>query len=350
MPVDPLAWEQERQRLLNRRISDLGLSIEGSPLERLVRQLHEELAARGLSFFQPVYLSDEWGCPDGTPLIGAPFYLADERLARIEEESSMMLESESEMMRFLRHEAGHAYNYAFRFYDSAEWHQIFGPYSRPYRDRFRVDPLSRDYVRHMLGWYAQKHPDEDFAETFAVWLTPDIDWRKMYAGWPVVLRKLEYVDGLMKEVAGQVPEIPSPTEDDVPVNVMDYTVAEHYLDDEAALPLSDESHFDGDLRALFSQDDAEEGDDGTQLAAEFLRSHRRELVGRVAYWTGEATAGVRALIDLLTRRADVLQLRSRGRESTLLIEITAFSTAVMMNYRYTHALGGSETSVELETE
>jgi hypothetical protein len=332
-------WDSERQHLLNRRISELGLSIEGTRLERLVSQLHDELRAKGLAFMPPVYLTDQWGCPDNTPVIGVPFYLADERLARIEEESSMGLESESEMMRYLRHEAGHAYNYAYRFHDQADWHRLFGPYSRPYRDRFRVDPLSRSHVRHILGWYAQKHPDEDFAETFAVWLTPGLDWRAMYKGWPA-LEKLEYMDALLRDTSGTVPEVPELTEDDLPVHAMHYTVAEHYDEEDDELPLGDEGHFDGDLRALFGEGMGET-ERAESRASEFLRSHRRELVGRVSYWTGEAPAMVRALIDLLANRADALELRAAGREATLLIEITAFATAVMMNYRYTHALDGS---------
>ena len=189
-------WEGERRSLLNRRISDLGLSIAGTPVERLANQLYDELAARGLSFRPPVYLSDQWGCPDGTPIIGVPFYLADPRLSKIEEEESVEVEGEQDAMRYMRHEAGHAFNYAYRLYDRADWRQTFGPYSRPYRDRYRANPFSRDYVRHILGWYAQKHPDEDFAETFAVWLTPGRDWKREYAGWPA-LKKLEYMDAVI---------------------------------------------------------------------------------------------------------------------------------------------------------
>ena len=111
-------------------------------------------------------------------------------------------------MRYLRHEAGHAFNYAYRLYDRPDWRKMFGPYSRPYRDRYRADPFSRDFVRHILGWYAQKHPDEDFAETFAVWLTPHLDWRQLYEGWGAT-PKLEYVDKVMKEIAHQIPRCPS---------------------------------------------------------------------------------------------------------------------------------------------
>ena len=331
------SWDGERRALLQRRISELGLSIQGTPVESLVAQLYEELAAKGLAFRPPVYLSDQWGCPDGTPLIGIPFYLADPRLARIEEEMAVEVESERDSMRYLRHEAGHAFNYAYRVYDRADWRRVFGPYSRPYRERYRADPFSRDYVRHVLGWYAQKHPDEDFAETFAVWLTPDRDWRREYAGWGA-LAKLEYVDAVMREVGQEAPESPIPTPDDLPVEAMHYTVEDHYRDSEETLPVQDERHFDGDLATIFARtDEAPAGED----AATFLRRHRREIVGRIAYWTGEPAYVVRQFIDLLGDRARALGLRVRGLEASTLVELTAFGTAVMMNYRYTDALDGA---------
>src|SRR5438105_4585376 len=170
--VTELDWEEQRRELLGHRISSLGLSIRGSRVERLVQQLYDELASRGVRFRPPVYLSDQWGCPDNTPLIGVPFYLADPRLERIEAEMSMGIEDDDEAMRYLRHVAGHAFNYAFRLHERPEWREVFGSFGRPYRERYRANPFSREHVRHILAWYAQKHPDEDFAETFAVWLTP----------------------------------------------------------------------------------------------------------------------------------------------------------------------------------
>ena len=334
----PNDWDRERRALLDQRISELGLSIRGSLVEKYVERLYDELDAKGLRFRPPVYLSDEWGCPEGTPLIGVPFYLADRRLARIEEELAVELESEVDVMRYMRHEAGHAFNYAYRLYDLAEWRRIFGPYSRPYRDRFRADPFSREYVRHILGWYAQKHPDEDFAETFAVWLTPGRDWRAEYAGWPA-LAKLEYVDRVMREMGHHAPDARGPEEEDLPVEAMEYTLAEHYRGLDEPLPLDDERHFDGDLRTLFSSDaDAPDGDS----AAEFVRRHRREIVSRIAYWTGENTITVRAFVDLIVQRAAALRLHVGGLEASTLIELTAFGTAVMMNYRLTDALRGTQ--------
>lgn len=329
-------WENERGQLLGKRISELGLRLSGSPLERLVDQLHAELRARGLGFLPPVYLSDEWGCPEGSPLIGVPFYLADARLMRLEEEQAAAVESEEESMRYLRHEAGHAYNYAYRLYDRPEWRRLFGPYSRPYRDRYHADPFSRDYVRHILAWYAQKHPDEDFAESFAVWLTPDIDWRTSYAGWPA-LAKLEYVDQVMRELGADPPAVQVEiAEDHLPVDAMHYTVEEHYRELEERLPLDDERFFDGDLLTIFKG----EGEGaGAGTGVEFLGRHRRELISRISYWSGESASVVGAFLDFLARRAKVLRLSLRGREASTLIELTAFGTAVMMNYRYTDTIG-----------
>ncbi|HEX2721320.1 MAG TPA: hypothetical protein VHM24_00270 [Gemmatimonadaceae bacterium] len=323
-------WEGERQTLMGSRISDLGLSITGTRVERMVKQLYEELGARGLSFRPPVYLSDQWGCPDGTPLIGVPFYLADPRLERIEDDFAEGIESDQESMRFMRHEAGHAFNYAYKLYERRDWRQIFGAFSRPYRERYRADPFSHDYVRHILGWYAQKHPDEDFAESFAVWLTPDLDWRKAYSGWPA-LAKLEYVDRVMREVAHETPEVPAPTDDDLPVNAMRYSVEQHYRDSAVQIPIPDAAIFDGDLKNIFGT--AAELP-AAQRASDFLAAHRREIVGRISYWTGESASAVRQFVDHLRDRTTALDLAVRGLEASTLIELTAFGTAVMMNYRY----------------
>ncbi len=327
-------WESERHSLLAHRISDLGLSLRGTLVERLTQQLYGELGANGIAFRPTVYLSDQWGCPEGTPLIGVPFYLADPRLERIEQEMSADVEGESDQMKFLRHEAGHAFNYAYRLYKRADWRKAFGRYSRPYRERYRIDPFSRDYVRHILGWYAQKHPDEDFAETFAVWLTPGMNWREEYRGWPA-LAKLEYIDRVVGEVGHESPDVPAPTEDDLPVEAMRYTVSEYYGEAMVPLPITDERHFDGDLRTLFA---AEREAPAGEAAGDFLRRHRREVVGRIAYWTSESPITTGSFVDFLAKRANELALRVRGLESSTLIELTAFGTAVMMNYRNTHTM------------
>ena len=351
-PVDVVnsttTWDEERQALLGKRISDLGLQIRGSRVERLVDELYKELAARSISFRPPVYLSDQWGCPDGTPLIGVPFYLVDERLEKLEEEMSGAVENDAEAMRYMRHECGHAINYAFHLYERADWRRIFGSFDRPYRERYRADPFSRAHVRHILAWYAQKHPDEDFAETFAVWLTPSLDWRSEYADWPA-LEKLEYVDLVMAEIKELAPAVAPPTVDDLPVEAMNYTIAEHYDSGWEAIPIGDARQFDADLKRIFaSGSDAPSG----MAADEFIQRHYREVLVRLSYWTGEPPAVVRSLLDHLITRARVLALHVSGLEAATLIELTAFGTAVVMNYRHTQSLGRTSraSSVKMSGE
>lgn len=334
--TDP--WSEERAALLGRRISEIGLAIEGTRVERLVGELYRELDAKGIRFRPPVYLSDQWGCPDETPLIGVPFYLADARLERIEAEMAGAVEDDQEALRYLRHEAGHAINYAFRFFERAEWRSLFGSFAKPYRDRYRADPFSRAHVRHILGWYAQKHPDEDFAETFAVWLTPDLDWRREYEGWPA-LQKLEYVDQLMREVAHTALEVAPPVEDDLPVDAMRYTVADHYASDEA-MPIADARQFDADLRRIFMS--AAQAPSG-EPADLFVHRHYREIVGRITYWTSEPPSVVRSLIDHVAGRVRDLGLRVGQLEAATLIELTAFGTAVAMQFRENRRQGKRAT-------
>ena len=323
-------WEGEKQSLMARKISELGLAIAGTRVEKMVEQLYSELADKGLALRPPVYLSDQWGCPDGTPVIGVPFYLADARLERIEDDFAEGIESENESMRFMRHEAGHAFNYAYRIYDRPDWRQTFGPYSRPYRERYKADPFSHEFVRHILGWYAQKHPDEDFAETFAVWLTPGLDWKKAYEGWPA-LQKLEYVDRVMTEIADKHIEIPALTDDDLPVDAMTYSLEDHYRGLANSIPIRDSSIFDGDLRNIFAS--AAESPDG-QTAEEFLR--RIAAKSQAGFRTGQARArrSCAQFLEFLRARRQRSICSVRGLEASTLIELTAFGTAVMMNYRH----------------
>jgi hypothetical protein len=332
---DQQDWTREREHLLGRRISELGLSIAGSRVERLTARLYEELSSRGIVFRPPVYLTDEWGCPDGTPLIGVPFYLTDARLERIEAEHAGAVEGDDEAMRYLRHEAGHALNYAFRIHEREGFSALFGDYGRPYREHYAADPFSRDHVRHILAWYAQKHPDEDFAETFAVWLTPEMDWQHEYEGWPA-LAKLEWVDAVMRELAAARADVPSVTEDDVPVEAMHWTLADHYAEEER-IAVGDGRQFDGDLRRIFTADrDATDA----ELASTYLTRHEGELVARISYWASVSPSAVRSLLRPLRTRADALGLRVASLESTTLIELTAFGTAVLLHWRYTHVMRG----------
>jgi len=224
-------WEAVRERLLGRRICNLGLRIKGTPIGPYIRQLRRELAAKGLDYAPAFYLTDSWGCPDRVPVIGIPFYLASASLGRIEREQTGCLEDVQTVMQLLRHETGHAINYAFRLWEQPDWKEVFGPFSKPYRDVFHPNPWSRRFVRHICSCpyrytYAQKHPDEDFAETFAVWLTPRSGWRRKYRDWPAI-EKLRYVDRLMRRLCGQKPLCKRGRLVN-PVRELTMSLAEHY--------------------------------------------------------------------------------------------------------------------------
>ena len=72
------------EQLLEVRMCDLGVTIEGTDLEARIAQLNTEMDARGLTFRPYYWLSDEWFTPDGVPGIAIPFYLAHPRLAKLE--------------------------------------------------------------------------------------------------------------------------------------------------------------------------------------------------------------------------------------------------------------------------
>ena len=188
------------EQLLDLRICDLPIKIKGSFLEPHIKRLYSELNARGIRFKPHVWLAEEWFSPDGVPGIAIPFYLAHPRLMKLERKQMLEIEggTDTECMRILRHEAGHALDTAFRLHFKRQHRELFGSFAQPYPDFYKPKPKSRKYVLHLPAWYAQAHPAEDFAETFAVWLTPRSQWRRRYRGWPA-LRKLEYIDELMNE-------------------------------------------------------------------------------------------------------------------------------------------------------
>ncbi|MEY2484426.1 MAG: hypothetical protein QOH39_74 [Verrucomicrobiota bacterium] len=317
------------QDLLERRISRLGLRLEGTPLEPLIQRLYDELSAKGLAFHPPCHVGDEWFVPIGIPAIFVPFFLVHDRLRALER--TMMLEVEGEtaewFMKLMRHEAAHAYSYAFQLQRKKKWQKFFGRTSRESTPNFyRPRPFSRSYVMHLDDWYAQAHPDEDFAETFAIWLTPDLEWRERYAGWRA-LRKLEYIDELMRSLAGK-PAMHTPKYRVADYDCLNLKLKTYYARKRKLYEDTYPDFYDADLRQLFA---APAG----ITASRYLRLRRRRLMNSICQWTNEKKFRVNELLVRLTERCDQLDLHVLNDDPQQDFRVASYITTLVMNYLFT---------------
>jgi hypothetical protein len=315
-------------QLLDLRMADLPLTIEGTLAARIA-QLREELAARELHFPLHFYLSDEWFTPDGATAIAVPFYLAHARLEKLEEAQMLEVEGgEHEWcMRILRHEAGHAIDNAFRLRLRRERRKVFGLPSKPYPEFYTPKPYSKSYVLHLDAWYAQSHPDEDFAETFALWLTPNSEWRQRYAGWPA-FKKLAYMDVLMRSLQKRDGRVDNPEEVDA-LPKLRKTLRQHYRTKRRHYGVDYPNFYDRDLRRLFS--DAPEFANNI-TAAQFIARYRRQVRRMVAEWTGIYQYTIDQVLEDMISRSRELKLRLSGPEEHARHEFTVLLTVQAMNY------------------
>jgi hypothetical protein len=319
------------EELLELRLKDLKVSVAGTWLVGCLHNLHEELAQRGLRVRPHAWMSDEWFSPDNTPGIAFPFYLAHPRLMRLERKKIIDVEggTVAECMRILRHEAGHVVQHAYELQRRRRWQQLFGRSSTRYPHYYRPHPASKHHVQHLRLWYAQSHPDEDFAETFAVWLRPRSDWRRRYAGWPA-LRKLQYVDELMGEIAGQKPVLTRRLQVD-PLSRLNHTLAEHYEKKQARYTVETPKTYDRELSRIFS---AHPRHRTRPAASTFLRRNRARIRQMVARWTGEYQLTLDAVLDEMIDRCRELRLRAVGSERQLMMDFAVLLTAQTVHSLY----------------
>jgi len=327
-----MKWEDwPRQRLLDMRIRDLGLTLEGTWLEERVDALYRELEQREITLRPHCWLSDEWFSPRNVPGIAIPFYLAHPRLIRLER--SMVLEAEGsstvECMRILRHEAGHAIQHGYRLHRRAGYQRLFGKSSTKYPTSYRPKPTSRHYVQHLRAYYAQAHPDEDFAETFAVWMQPRARWRKRYKGWGA-LKKLEYVDALMEELSGTPPSVRSRVRV-APISQLTATLREYYEEKRGFYAVDFPSTYDHELCRVFS--DAPRYAN-RELAARFITRNAKEIRALVARWTGESEFTIDQLLHDMIARSRHLKLRVPGGEAQVLLDFAGMLAVRSVHFLY----------------
>lgn len=299
-------WQElPDNELLKLRFCDLGLRFEGSPIEPLIHKLQRELDARNLQFEPHFWFSTEWFTPDGIPGIAVPFYLAHPRLMELDrvQMKGTLPETPDFSLRVLRHEAGHAIENAFRLRNLPEVQAVFGRSDRRYPKNYAPQPYSKRFVRNLGQGYAQSHPDEDFAETFAVWLTPKKEWRAKYAGWPA-LRKLEFMDWLMKSIAHRAPAVNNRRQIDS-LRQIEHRLDTHYRRQRRHYRL-EVPEVDRRLRALFRENNAPRA---TMTADAFLRRIKPKLSEQVSQLSGEPKYRVDRVVNEMIFRSRHLKLK-----------------------------------------
>lgn len=321
--------------ILKLRFKNIGLSIQDSEVEAHIHQLYQELEAKGLQFRPQIFFGDEWFSPEGMNAISVPFYLANSRLKNLEK--AMMLEVEGGdpdwFMKLLRHEAGHCFDHCYRFSKRKKWSKVFGSPNLEYSpETYRPQPYSKSYVKHLERWYAQAHPDEDFAETFAVWLTPTTDWKKEYGRWPGALTKLKYMDQLAREsqkmkIYAEKGRPPSA------VARLTSTLEKYYLRRKKENADEYPDFYDSDLKKIFNG--SFELSKRDHSAQRFMYRQRRSIVATVAWATSERKFTIDALVKRLTERCEKLELRLGKSETQTMMEVASFLTSLVKNYLFT---------------
>jgi hypothetical protein len=336
----PDNWaEYSDEELLDLRLSDLEVQIEGSFLEGRIEQLYRELAGRGIDFRPHFWLSDEWFTPDDVPGSALAFYVTHPRLMKLERAQMLEVEGGTHdwCMRILRHEAGHALDNAYLLRRRRNRQQIFGKSSEPYPEYYSPKPYSRSYVVHLDSWYAQSHPDEDFAETFAVWLAPDSEWKSKYEVWPA-RRKLEYMENLMEEIAGKKP-LAATRRKIAPLSRLHKTLRQHYDKKRRLHHVDFPKTYDRDLQQLFSN--APEYAKSPS-AATFLTRIRKQIRRSVAKRTGVYQYTIDQILNDMIERSRELDLRLSALPEETKLEFAILLTAHTIDYlragRYRFAL------------
>jgi len=310
---------------------DLGARLENSWIMKCVNELYRELARRKVRVQPHIWISHDWFSPEGVPGIAVPFYLVHPRLMRLERSQMLEVEggSRDECLRILRHECGHAVQHAYQLQRRRSWQRMFGSATARYPEFYRPNPASRRFVQHLRLYYAQSHPVEDFAETFAVWLQPRAVWRKRYEGWPAI-KKLDYVDRLMADLQHERPVLRSRARID-PIERLRTTLREYYDDKRERYATTHPDIYDRDLRRLFSDDPKHARH---ELASRFLRRNRAEIRRLVSRWTGEYQFTLDQVLADMIGRCRELKLRVVGSGLDARMEFAVLLTVKTMHFHY----------------
>ena len=323
--------DTRKMELLRTRIDRLELPLAGTLLDQCIDQVRKDLREARIIQMKPVfYLSNEYGTVVGTSNIGVGFWDADSLMWELYREVRGTANSKQDILLLLRHECGHAFCYSYKLYRDPEFRKLFRVrghffWTYPKTDRYVPNPWSKDYVNPFGDHYAQKHPDDDFADTFAEFLAGG--WRQRYRAKPGALRKLRYVARMVRFFGRKPPLVANDPENlDLPLPDMRQPVREFLRAPVARYKERAEGYLDPDLEEIFSA-----RRNGRGAAAVFLGKFRREVEGRVVAWSGAPIPVVRDILEKIRSRVQALGLGVREERRTL-VELAAYVSALATRF------------------
>lgn len=327
---NPYWWTSlSDKELLELRFCDLNLSLRKSRMTPLIKSLYQELADKDLRFKPHFWIADEWYATDGVPGIAVPFYLVHDRLIALQNKILGNAEGQDpfECMKLLRHEAGHAMDNAFHLRKSRRRQKLFGLSSVPYPQGYRPQMHYKNFVTHLNPWYAQAHPDEDWSESFAIWLCPKSSWKKKYKVWPKALEKIRFVDQMMKDIKGQKPKVVRRERPGL-ITRSRKKLKTFYAEQKSYLELSEDFNLTPAFAHLFSTSSKFQKH---KLATVFLKKERNDVLSSIAHWTGQDVYTIGQMWDELMEHLSEKKFRLIHSEKQTRLEIVAMLTAYNMN-------------------
>ncbi len=315
-----MKWDYQRP------LKDWPLYNVEERLQKYKAQLKSELRDHGLSVDFHLWVSDEWFCPDGVPGFALPFYLFNPDLMKIHRMETGRVEgrTDREILKLMRHELGHAIDNAYGLRKDKERQDVFGPSSRDYPEHYAPRAYSKSFIRYLGDHYAQSHPDEDFAETFAYWLDPEKMWHlKSFS--KNLQKKLHCMNRMMRKIRNQQPKLTNQFVVE-PIAKNSETLGEYYARFKRERALICYKRIDRNLTRAFS---FSSGQASTVTLAQFLKSRKKQMARDVAKTEGVYKYEAELALKKIIERAEGLGIEGAEEEFQ-----SKAPTLVRQNFRY----------------
>lgn len=194
-------------QILKIPVNKLHLSLSPNHQKEILR-LKQRLRAYNISWRPHIWFADEWFSPNGIGGFALPLSLGHKKLITLEKKYLGHLEgtSSKEFFKLACHETGHALDNAYKLRLSKGRQKIFGKTSQHYPKSYIPNPNRNDHVHFLGDFYAQAHPDEDWAETVGFLLYNNKSWNKNYLN-TYAWQKLCFAHALLNQLQHKTPKL-----------------------------------------------------------------------------------------------------------------------------------------------